>query len=140
MIDNVVDPAGSVSLNCDICAGSEDFCVCPECDECGEQGNPDCIEKHMPAKIWQKSFRQMQEYLERNPEEVQYLLEIVKKYTVRICVICQANDPESKHVQIMLSHLDNHAPICQECWQEAEYIEREREEAEEEYLQEMEMA
>lgn len=62
MIDNVVDPAGTVSLNCEICGGTDTSCICPEC-VCGVQGDPECIrDKHMPVKAWEKSLRQVKEY------------------------------------------------------------------------------
>jgi hypothetical protein len=31
---------------CEVCLSSVDDCECPECSICGEQGNPECYEKH----------------------------------------------------------------------------------------------
>jgi len=35
-------------INCEMCGGDvdNDECVCHECEECGEYGNPDCYENH----------------------------------------------------------------------------------------------
>ena len=32
---------------CPVCGGkNDDDCICPECQECGDFGNPECYEKH----------------------------------------------------------------------------------------------
>ncbi len=66
MIKDVIESEDSVSLNCDICGGTDVTCVCPECDVCGEVGNPDCIEAHMPLKEWKESLHQMKAFLEKD--------------------------------------------------------------------------
>lgn len=41
-----IDEAAGVNAMCAVCANYLDDCVCPECQECGEIGDPDCYKKH----------------------------------------------------------------------------------------------
>jgi hypothetical protein len=43
---------------CIICLNFVDNCVCPECDECGMVGDPNCIGTHMPISAWDFSFEE----------------------------------------------------------------------------------
>lgn len=39
-------------MTCRICHFEEGDCTCPECETCGDMGNPDCINVHMPWSKW----------------------------------------------------------------------------------------
>lgn len=90
---------------CVFCGKLPNNCECPECEVCGEIGNPECVGTHMPPEKWPMQ--------------------------IRFCSICGMNDPASKHFQPRLA---GSVPICRDCWEESENEEarREQEEAEEE--------
>jgi hypothetical protein len=44
---------------CPICSGGEDDCVCPDCPECGERGNPICYREHgMMVSDFQRAHKE----------------------------------------------------------------------------------
>jgi hypothetical protein len=57
--------------NCQICHHSADECICPQCDVCGEAGNPSCINTHMSWKQWGHFFFQITE--KEREQEIQRL-------------------------------------------------------------------
>lgn len=94
---------------CIICGKFPENCECPECDVCGEIGNPECVGRHMLAERW--------------------------PVDIRFCALCGMNDPESQHIQVRLSSPEGHVPICRGCWQEAENVEAQREQEESEVIE-----
>ena len=49
--DSYYDPPDD-DTPCQICHYGEGDCTCPECEVCGEYGNPACINAHMPFDKW----------------------------------------------------------------------------------------
>lgn len=39
-------PADTQTQVCQICLLEPEFCECPECEVCGEVGNPRCLDHH----------------------------------------------------------------------------------------------
>lgn len=37
---------GEEDLPCEVCGKDENSCICPECPECGDVGNPYCYVEH----------------------------------------------------------------------------------------------
>ncbi len=46
--------------HCRICLFTRDLCICPECSQCGEKGNPRCYKEH-PMKLNQEQLIQRTE-------------------------------------------------------------------------------
>jgi hypothetical protein len=44
------DPPDEPDYYCTICGKID--CICPECTVCGIQGDPNCINNHMPWSKW----------------------------------------------------------------------------------------
>jgi hypothetical protein len=43
----MIDEAMGVDQPCAVCCCDVADCCCPECSECGEQGNPKCYERYL---------------------------------------------------------------------------------------------
>jgi hypothetical protein len=52
MYRNDDPPEDKYAEMCPICGNFAENCVCPECEVCGEHGNPLCINRHMPYSKW----------------------------------------------------------------------------------------
>ena len=39
-------PGNQPDFPCEVCGKMPDACICPECPECGQFGNPECYTKH----------------------------------------------------------------------------------------------
>jgi hypothetical protein len=67
-------PWNQVEGPCDVCGKPCDYCICPECGVCGEQGNPLCYDDHgdphhgLTRSAEQKASRRA---LEREEEEIE---------------------------------------------------------------------
>lgn len=47
---------------CEVCAHSVDDCICPECPECGQVGDPNCYEDGDSPRILQRNEAQILGY------------------------------------------------------------------------------
>jgi hypothetical protein len=75
--DGYYDPPEE-NLQCSICHYGEDNCTCPECDQCGEAGNPSCINTHMPWERWghfQFRLSEAEQKAEREREIMENIIE-----------------------------------------------------------------
>ena len=43
-------------VTCEICGEWEEDCICPECLECGDVGNPDCYLLHGMRRTEEQKF------------------------------------------------------------------------------------
>jgi len=51
---------------CEVCGNDADNdCICPECPECGDYGNPECYQKHgLVLNKYQRITLEYREYLD----------------------------------------------------------------------------
>lgn len=52
---------------CEVCGKPIDDCICPECPECGAQGDPVCYEKH--GLVITEEQKTSKEHAERQAKE-----------------------------------------------------------------------
>lgn len=69
---------GEEEYPCEVCGLFPDYCICPECPECGTQGDPECYESHglvrtdeqiatlsQKQKDWEQASKEESEFWEK---------------------------------------------------------------------------
>lgn len=66
---------------CDVCGMSDTDCICPECPECGDVGNPACYESHgLVRSLAQRDSLKSSEQRQRGADYCEYLDDENVKY------------------------------------------------------------
>jgi hypothetical protein len=63
------DPPIEENEMCIICGNFIENCVCPVCEVCGVQGDPMCINRHMPYNKWFPFIWERDTYLDEDFDE-----------------------------------------------------------------------
>ena len=100
---------------CSICHYMDDDCTCPECEVCGEVGNPACINAHMPWDKFPHFHFQLSEAERKAEDERERMMEIMEQDAWH--AVDKLDRAEAEVIECPHEKAGEDDEICSECGQ-----------------------